>query len=85
VAGLPDRAAVPGDPRALCERQAEDTLQRVDIRRLLAEHGGERGGGSAARHPLRAGRDHRRHQLPAAAAELPDGSEEAGRPGRGER
>lgn len=82
---LADWTPVPGYVRALHDRQTENTLQRVDIRYLLAEHGGQRRGGSAKGDTLRAGRDYRRHQLLAAPAEFSDRSEETRRAGRSER
>lgn len=85
VASLADWAPVPGYVRALHDRQTENTLQRIDIRYLLAEHGGQRRGGSAAGDTLRAGRDYRRHQLLATAAEFSDRSEETRRASRSER
>lgn len=86
MAYLPGRTPIPGYARALHERQAKNTLQRVDIRHLLAEHGSQLRGGSTAGYTLRAtGRDHRRYQLLAAATEFPDRPEEARRARRGER
>lgn len=85
MADLANRAPVPGCARSLCERQAEDTLQRINIRHLLAEHGSQCRGGSAAGDTLRACRDYRRHQLPPATAKFSDRPEEARRAGWSER
>lgn len=85
VADFANWPPVSGRARSLHQRQAEDTLQRVDIRHLLAEHGSQCRGGSAAGDTLRAGRDYRRHQLPPAAAKFSDRPEEARRAGWSER
>ncbi|XP_076171740.1 cell adhesion molecule 3-like isoform X2 [Ptiloglossa arizonensis] len=68
VADLPDRASVLGDAQPLHRWQAEDTLQRLDTRHLLAEHRGQRRGGQAQGDTLRASGNHSRHQLSATAA-----------------
>jgi len=85
VADFTNRTSVPGYARSLRKRQTEDTLQRVDIRHLLAEHGSQRRGGSAAGDTLRACRDHRRHQLSPASTKFSDRPEEARRAGWSER
>ncbi|XP_076281803.1 uncharacterized protein LOC143209685 isoform X1 [Lasioglossum baleicum] len=85
MACLPDRPSVSGYARPFQRRrQAEGSVQRLDIRHLLAEHRGQHRGGQAQGDTLRARGDHRRHQLSATAPELPDGTEEARRTRRSE-
>lgn len=85
MADLPDRSAVSGYAREFYDRQTENTLQRVDIRHLLAEHGSQCRGGSSACDTLRARCDYSWHQLSATTAKFSDRPEEAGRTGWSER
>lgn len=76
VAHFTDRPSVPRYARPFRGGQAENTMQRLDIRHLLAEHRGQHRGGQTEADTLRTSGDHRRDQLPTAATQLPDRPEE---------
>lgn len=85
VARLPRGITVHGDPRSLYIGKAQDTVQRVDIQHLLAEHGGKRRGGQAEGDSIGAGGDHSRDELSPTAAESADRSTQARRASGRER
>lgn len=78
VADFPDRPSISRYARAFRRRQVENTLQRLDIRYLLAEHRGQLRGrqGTAEGDTIPASCDHCGYRLSTTTTQLPDRSEE---------